>query len=438
MATLKIREFLKKNQKKMWIMPVVMGFMLLVQTARHRQDPVRDEASGGEPAASVRVVAARPAEETPWIQGFGVVEPARVWHAVADVPGRIMEIHPSLKEGTLVRQGDILLRIDETAYRLTLLQQEAALDQARADMKRLMIQEANDRTSLKTETRALVLYRKDLERYRNLLKAGAVSRSEVDSLERAALAEQQKVQSLRKQLSTFPSERAALEARIAGLDAAVDRAALDLGNCLVTAPFDGRIAGLGAELSQFVTQGRELLRIEDTSSMEINVQVRLDRMDSLGLGQEGQEPASALVRLQGATGQWFQWPARFDRNYNRVDPLTRTIGIVVTVENVLSLEQAIPLMSGMYAQVRLMGQPAEGLLAIPRETLHGQNVYLVTSDSRLEYRKVETVDGDGTHLLVRSGLDDGDLVVLSDLTAPIPGMKLAPVRDDSSTPRERS
>lgn len=428
---MKISDFLKKNQKKVWILPVLLGIMLLIQTTRHRQGSLRDETPPVEPAVSVRVAATLPAREAPWIQGFGMVEPARVWHAVADVPGRIVEIHPSLGEGAMVRKGEVLLRIDETGYRLALLQQKSALSQARADMKGLGIQEENDRTSLKTETRTLALYEKDLKRYRNLLEGGAVSRAEVDGLERAALVERQKVQNLRKSLSSFPSERSAIEARITGLEASVERAVLDLEHCLIVAPFDGRLAGLAVELSQFVTGGKELLRVEDTSSLEINVQVGLDRMASLGLGQESLEPAGAVVRIQGATGKLFEWTARFDRSYNRVDPLTRTVGIVVTVDDTLSEKDGIPLVSGMYCEVLLMGQPEKGLLAIPREALHGQDVYRITPDNRLEYRRVETVDSDGANLLVRSGLNEGDLVVLSDLTAPIPGMKLAPVLDDS-------
>lgn len=432
-AVMKVRTFLEEKQKKIWVIPVVMGIMLLVQTARHRQGPLRVEADTVEATATVRVAPARPAPEVPWVQGFGTVAPAKVWHAVADVPGRIVEIHPSLKEGTLVREGEILLRIDESGYRLVLLQQEASLAQARADLERLRIQERADRTSLKTGTRSLALYEKDLERYRNLLAEGAVSRAEVDGLERAALTERQKVQNLEKALSARPAERTALEARITGLEASVNRAALDLEHCLVRAPFDGRIASPAVELSQFVTGGKELLRIEDTSSLEINVQVGLDRITALGLEQEDQGPATALVRLQGATGQWFQWPARFDRDYHRVDPVTRTVGVVVTVDDILSEGDAVPLVSGMYCEVRLMGQSVPDLLAIPREALHGRKVYRVTTDNRLEYRQVTTMDCGVDDVFIRSGLEEGDLVVLSDMAAAIPGMKLNPLSEGDGT-----
>ena len=418
-------------------MPVVMGMMLLVQTVRHRQGPLRVEDDLGERPLPVQVAAARPAEEAPWIEGYGTVVPARTWHAVADVTGRVVQAHPDLKEGALVGKGEILLRIDESGYRLALRQQEAALAEARAGLQELRSAEKADGISLKTEMHAQALFEKDLKRYRNLLANGAARRSEVDALERALLAERQKVQALQKTLELLPSQQAALQARISGLEAAVDRASLDLEHCLILAPFEGRIAKLDVDMSQFVTAGREMFRIEDSSSLEINVQIGLDRLETLGLYGESGTHSRALVRLQGSTGKWFQWPARLDRNYRRVDPVTRTVGLVIRVDEALPEENPVPLLSGMYCQVLLMGEPVEGLLAIPREAIHGENVYFVTAENRLEPRKVQALESDGPDLLIRSGLSAGDRVVLSNLSTVIPGMKLAPVTEEAGSLADR-
>ncbi len=425
---MKINELLSRHQKKLWLLPVLLGVLLLVLTVRNRQAPQRLEARMTEAAYPVRVATARPAEETPWVRGFGTVEPARVWYAAADVSGRIVEIHPRLKEGARVRRNEVLLRIDSEPYRLMLKRQEADLVQVRADLRALHIRESGDRNLLNSSTRSLRLYEKDLKRYRNLLAEGAVSRSEVEAMERTVLNQRQKVQDLEKALSTVPAEEEALLARIDGLKAAVRQAELDLEHSTVRAPFDGRIAGLAVEHSQFVPAGQQLFRLEDASTLEINVQLGMDKLAALAPAGEEETESPAEVLLQGATGEWYRWKARFDRYDHRVDPTTRTAGIVVTVNDPLSLEGRLSLMSGMYCEVRIMGEPVPGLLALPREALRNGQVYRVNGEDRLEYRDVKVLTSDADEILVMSGLEKGDRVVLSDLTPAVPGMKLRPLQ----------
>jgi multidrug resistance efflux pump len=134
----------------------------------------------GEPARTVRVIEAPLLELIPKAEGYGAVRPARVWTAVAQVAGRVVEIHPKLRDGEILPEGTLLVRIDPIDYAL-------ALSQARAELAELEVQESNARASLTIEERNLNLAGKDVERKRRLMQKGTTSRSTVDDAERAML-----------------------------------------------------------------------------------------------------------------------------------------------------------------------------------------------------------------------------------------------------------
>ena len=123
--------------------PIVLGVLVLLWMSEGRQPPVQVER--GEPERTVRVIEAPLLELIPKAEGYGPVRPARVWTAVAQVAGRVVEIHPKLRDGEILPEGALLLRIDPIDYAL-------ALGQARAGLAELDIQERNAQTSLAIES----------------------------------------------------------------------------------------------------------------------------------------------------------------------------------------------------------------------------------------------------------------------------------------------
>lgn len=405
----------------LWLLPVMAGVAAVIFAAKLREDPP-SVVLDGEISVPVRVAKVRRYDGTPWISGYGVVSPSRVWHGVADVSGRVSYVNPRLKEGELVSEGEVMVKVDDQVYQLAVDQQESALNQAKWELQSLTVQERHERESLAIAKKSLALYQKDLERYRGLLKKGSTSPSEVDRLERLYLGERQKVQTLESALALMPSRVESLKAKMASLEAVLSKAKLDLAHCVISAPFDGRVAGVAVEGSQFVPQGRELLRVEDVASLEIPVKIGLDRMEVLGLSDKGTVEADVI--FQGGDGS-FNWKGHLDRGSHAVDPLTRTIGLIVRVENVTSKE-GLELVPGITCNVRIFCPSTSEVMAIPKESVRDGIVYVVDSNSRLEYREVRMHRAEGEGALVISGLSEGETVVISELEAPVPGMKLKP------------
>jgi len=71
------------------------------------------------------------------IESFGTVKPREVLKLVSEVRGRVIDVHPSFKEGALARKGTPLIRIDPRVYQLEVDRRKAQITQIKAEIKRL-------------------------------------------------------------------------------------------------------------------------------------------------------------------------------------------------------------------------------------------------------------------------------------------------------------
>ena len=145
----------------------------------------------------------------------------------------------------------------------------------------------------------------------------------------------------------------------------------------------------------------------------------------------------ALVRLRASSID-AEWPARFTRINDSIDPETRTAGVIVAVDDPYG--QALPgsrppLTKNMFVEVELKGRPRPQQLVIPRSSLHGSNVYVVNSENRLEIRAVEVAFPQTNFSVIKSGLVSGERIVVSDPIPAIAGMLVVPSLDDDVSAR---
>ena len=389
-------------------------------------------------------------ELVPRALGYGSVRPEMVWEAVAEVGGQVVETHAQLKKGAILGKGEVLLRIDPERYELAATQAEATIGVVEAELAELRVREANTRASLAIDRRSLELSRKDLERKRQLLKRGAVSQAAVDQEERNTLGFRQNVQTLENTLNLIPAERQALAAERALQRAQLRGARLDLERTTIVAPFDCRVAEVRVERSQYVTQGQVLVVADSIGVSEVTAQVPLAKLINL-VRRGGTVPAdasqmmarlpellslSAVVRLGG--GVDIEWQARFARVSDTIDPETRTVGVIVAVDN--PYRQAIPgvrppLSKNMYVEVELRGRSRPGQIVIPRAALHQGRVYVVGAGNRLEMRDVKVAFFQANFAVIKRGLTAGERVVVSDPVPAIEGMLLDAVDDGEARAR---
>jgi membrane fusion protein, multidrug efflux system len=435
----------KKILKRVLIIPpILIGVALMAYQVNNRQAPQREPQQ--EIAKKVRVISAPKLTVVPRALGFGNVTPGTVWEAVAEVAGKITEIHPFLKAGSILPKDTVILKIDPTDYLLAQQSIEADIRAINAQISELKTREKNTKASLGIERRSLVLNQKDLKRKQALLKRRAVSQAAVDQEERTLLARRQSMQSLINSLNLLPAEAERLDAQRATLEIKLKNAKLDLARTTITLPFDARMAEVKIELAQFAGQGKTLVVADSIDVSEVSAQLTVDKiarlLDRSRLKNFSATTAAAnieqilglkpIVRLRSANLN-ISWPGRVVRVSDRLDPRTRTLGVIVAVDNPYKLMadgDRLPLAKNMYVEVELRGIPQKDKIVLPRSALHNGHVYIAGKNDRLEIKPVEIAYSQGNLTVLASGLTAGERVVVSDLIPAINGMLLSTVDDE--------
>ena len=430
----------------LFVVPVALGLAAVGYAVKNWEGPQRLPPE--ERVTPVRVVTAPAVDVVPRALGYGSVTPGRIWEAVGEVSGTVIYRHPELEKGAILRAGTELLRIDPTDYRLAVAQIEANIRSTEAQLAVLDVRAANTKRSLAIEERSIDLARKELERKQRLVRQGTISQAAVDQEERAVLVGEQAVQNLRNSMSLFPAERSVLRATRDQLMAQLETARRNLARTTIVAPFNCRIAEVNVEKAQFAVQGKVLVVADSLDVAEVTAQVPIGNLltllpPDLDLPLEPGAPMSrlrevagleAIVRLRTGRGD-NEWAARFDRMSDTVDRRTRTVGVIVAVDD--PYRQAVPgqrppLVKNMYVEVEVRGRPRPGAVVIPRGALYGREVRIAGPDDRLRVREVEVDFVQTNFVVVASGLEAGERVVVSDLPFAADGMRLAPVEDEEA------
>ena len=136
----------------------------------------------------------------------------------------------------------------------------------------------------------------------------------------------------------------------------------------------------------------------------------------------------------------MEWPARFARTSDTIDPKTRTIGVIVAVDGAYAGAQPggrPPLTKGMFVEIEVRTCARDEWIVVPRAALHDGRLYLAGSDGRLNIQSVTTGLVQGDLAAIAQGIETGQQIVVSDLVPAIQGMLLAPRGDDAAMKRLR-
>ena len=317
----------------------------------------------------------------------GRVEPVRTAEVRARVTGIVQE--RLFQEGTDVREGQPLFRIDPRELRASYNQTQAALTRARATA---------------ANARAVV------ERYRPLVAEDAISGQEYDAAVAAA--------------------REA-EANVAQIRAQLDAASLQLGYTTVRAPIAGRAGRAqiteGALVSQ--AEGTLLTTIEQISPVYVSFAqaasevLRLRRAITAG-EVDLDENDQVEVRLTFSDGTAYPVPGYINFLAFSVDQDTGTVELRAEFPNPERL-----LLPGEFVRAQIYAGEVQNGLTVPQRavslTEEGGTVFVVNGEGQAAVRQITLGAMVNGNWIVESGLKAGDRVIVSNLQKIRPG---APVK----------
>lgn len=435
-----------KKRGLLIIPAILIGVLALVTLVKNQAEPEKKQIE--ETAHAVRIIEAPQLSVTPIYRGHGNVAPSKVWNGVAQVSGKIIEINPKLKKGALISKGAILLQIDPSDYELAVQQAQTTIEATKAQLADISIREKNSKASIKIEKSALKIGQAELTRKRKLLSDGSVTTSDFEREQRSVLSQQQSVQNLRNAINLYPTEKQRLNAEIKRLESQLASAKLNLERTTLLMPFNGRVAQSKTEIQQFARQGDVLVTVDGIEKAEIEVQVPMGRMAGLLFGipkfdiqniEKGNIAEllglDATVLLQ-RDGLDVKWQAKVVRISEGMDPVSRTIGVIIEVANpYMNTQPGIrpPLSKGLFVDVILSGKERPEKLVIPSDAINENKVYIANSKKRLEIRNIQTGIRNSHYAVVEKGLNPGEKLIVSQIVPAIEGMLLKPIIDEQTS-----
>lgn len=210
------------------------------------------------------------------VTASGIIQPKRKADISADVSGRVVEL--AVEEGQIVKEGDLLLRIDPKTYQALVRRAEATVAQAKA-------QEAQARA--------------------NLLQAQSAAKRSEQLATGDRLISAQDLEQARTQLKVTEAQQEAARYGVSQAEASLTEANESLRKTTILAPMAGRVTRLNirqgetAVVGTMNNPGSLLLTVADLTVMEASVKV--DETDVPGIANGD----SASVRIDAFPNQTF-------------------------------------------------------------------------------------------------------------------------------------
>ena len=432
---------MKISKKLLFFPALAVGVIGLVVAINFKLDLPTKPA--GDRARLVETVSLEQQMIAPLAVGFGRVVPKVEWKAIAEVTGQIVYRHPDLEKGQVIPEGTVVLKVDPLDYELKLIQAEADLKSSQTSLAKLNQEEDNLQQTLKIEKNRLVISNKELQRKKDLRKKGLTSQSDVDLQQQSALSQQKLVLDIQNQIALMPDEKRVAEAVIKVNVSKVKEAQRSLDKTTITLPRAMRIAQVDIEQNQVVNIQQEMFIAHGINVMEVEAQLSIHDMqtlassfnqfprDAAGIPNPYQAPIKATIQMNSGSLN-LSWPAKVARISETVDEHQATAGIILEINqdySALQPSSATPLVNGMFVKAEIEGM-ANLSWVVPERALHGDKVYLMDDNQRLQVVNVEVLYRRDNQVVVSGQLQAGDKLILNDVLPAIEGMLLKESRSN--------
>lgn len=381
---------LKKFAVQLTLVVIILavGAGAVVVAIRLREEPEIVEEKKVAPLVNVMEAKSRDVQMR--VKGFGTVEPKIEVQVVPQVGGKVVRINEDFVNGGFFDANELLVKIDPEDYLL-------AVEAARADV-------ASARVELDREQ----------------------AEAEV------ALREWRQLNPDREPTSPLVLRKPQIESAKARLEAAkanLKTAELNLERTEISMPFDGRVYSESVDIGQQVSPGEVIGRVYGTRIAQIVVPLddkQLEWFDVPLVSRKNNlaEATKAIVWANFA-GERYRWDSKVVRTQGMIDATSRMVNVVVQVENPFDVNEVKPpLVPGMFVEVEIIGETVGDVIELPRYAIHNGDEVWVVRDGKLNIEKVKIIRLGEELAYITSGVESGELVVLSPLDAVIDGMEI--------------
>lgn len=375
------------------------------ETSKHSDStsaPMTDNSNAGEVVFPVEVAIAHRGDLVKRLSTTGVIRANREVEIVARTAGEIVFV--GSQNGDYVKQGDVLVKLNDREYQLAFDKASANLLSAQIEYRSLSTSpfvETADSVALKRKKTEVGEKLQDAERR---FKEGAISQEQFARMRR----------DYETELAVYDAQRSDVVATKSGLSQAreaYERAKLDLEATEIRAPFSGYIADCDLSVGRRVPSQQVLMKLVDVSRLLVDVEVLESEIGRLRVGRKAEVTVNAYPseRFQGA----------IIRMNPIVDPKSKTVKVTVelnrTATHQLTTNQSITLRPGMFATVKLESEILRNRLLVPKDALlvrDQRTLIFITVGGLAKWQYVEVGDKNDDEIEVRTGVSVGDTVIV--------------------------
>jgi membrane fusion protein, multidrug efflux system len=378
----------------------------------------RAQQSFDRPPAPVQVTEAIAQDVPTYLDAIGKTVAREVVSIQPQVSGRITKIH--FTDGANVRKGDMLFTIDTRPF-------EANLKQAQANLSRDEAAKKQAEANLAKEIAQAKWGKTQVDRYRDLVEHGVVSREQYEEL--------------RANLDTLNANVEAARAAVRSADeaikvdaAAIDSAKVQLSYCFIRSPIDGRAGQRLVDIGNVVNPGGSSSNTASSTGSNTNSLLVIERIDPIyadftisqsKLTQVQQRMRDHALRVEVRLPDSADAPVDGQLTFldNSVQNETGTVNLRATIAN--SDHHFWP---GRFVNIRLVLNTIQQAVLVPatapQMSAKGSFVYVVKPDSTAEQRSVSLGQRQGDLIVVDSGVQAGERVVIAGQLGVTPGGKV--------------
>lgn len=384
-----------------------------------KMKPEPERRPAAEKSWVVETETVRIADERPELTLFGEVVAGRKVDLRPLVAGRIVAVGPNFVEGGVVGEGELLVAIDPFDYEAAVAERQAEHDEARARLQELRAEYDGVRELLKHDKAQLEIRRRDVARREKLRGAGAGSVKALDDARLALLENEQIITDRVRAAESWRAKQKQQEAAIAKIDVALRRAKRDLEQSRLTAPFEGFLLDVEAEVGKRIGTGDRVARLIDANRLEVRFHVSNAVFAQLR-ADEGYAGRTARVYWQGADAD-TPFEAVLAREGGEIETTSGGVNLYAGLRGV---GPDTALRPGAFVRVVVPGRKYSGVARLPEAALYDGDTLYVVVDSRLQARRTQVLARIGAEILVRGGVEAGDSVLTTRLAEVGPGVRV--------------
>ena len=391
---------------------LAVGVLVFIALKATRPEPA--EVTATERSWRVEVQAIKPGSQVPVLPLYGEVLAPDQQTITATLAGRVAE--RPVSEGMSVKQGDLLLALDEADIRPALAQARAQVDDLDAQISSEQVRYRNDQEALKSEQAIVANARRQFERIESLVGRNLASRENLEAATDALARAELTVSTRQRAIQEHPARLQSLEAKLAQARANLAATQRDVDRARVVAPFDGVVTGIEVAVGDQVSRNEPLLTVYPTQGLEVRARV----------------PQVFQNELITALGQGQTLTAISDNGHEFV--LARFAGLSdpAGTEAVLELQgEPGGLRPGALLPLTLERPARQQAVDVPFSALYGaDSVYLMTEDGRMQRVEVERIgearseNGERRLLIAGEQLTPGARLITTHLPNAVTGLKV--------------